>query len=137
VQSQDLPIDDYDHNVRVVVGLNFKKVVLNALKHVVLLVYSKAYIEIQQTKPEVHEAFAKLGELLRDSDTILVAKVEIDLNEIPGDYTAFEYPKVFFIPENEKYRPEIFPSDAIAYDSLVKWVSDNVDKRKPKSQKEL
>lgn len=137
VQSQDLPIDDYDHNVRVVVGLNFKKVVLNALKHVVLLVYSKAYLEIQQTKPEVHEAFAKLGELLRDSDTILVAKVEIDLNEIPGDYTAFEYPKVFFIPENEKYRPEIFPSDAIEYDSLVKWVSDNVDKRKPKSQKEL
>lgn len=41
VRSQDLPIEDYDHNVRVVVGLNFKKVVLNAMKHVVLLVYSE------------------------------------------------------------------------------------------------
>jgi len=85
----------------------------------------------------VQEVFAKLGELLKGSDILLVAKVEIDLNEIPGDYTAFEYPKVFFIPENEKYRPEMFPSTTIEYDSLVKWVSENVDKKKPKSQKEL
>ena len=43
VRSQDLPTEDYDHNVRVVVGLNFKKVVLTAMKHVVLLVYSKLH----------------------------------------------------------------------------------------------
>lgn len=64
--------------------------------------------------------------------------MEIGLNEIPGDYTALEYPKIFFIPENEKYRPEIYPSPGIEYDVLVKWVSENVDKRKkPKVQKEL
>ena len=39
VRSQEIPMEEYEHNVRVVVGSNFKKVVSNALKHVVLLVY--------------------------------------------------------------------------------------------------
>ena len=130
VRSQEVPDEDFDRNVRVVVGQTFKKVILHSLKHVILLVYRTPHSESHSDNPQVQEVFSQLGALLKTSDTILAAKVEVTLNEIPGDYTALEYPKIFFIPENEKYRPVSFDSSPVTLESLVSFVNHHIDSRK-------
>jgi protein disulfide-isomerase A1 len=129
IRSEEVPDEDFDRNVRVVVGENFQNAIMDAKTNVVLLVYSTIYPGSATQDANIHETLSKVGEVFKDSEDVLIAKVEGTLNEIYPHYKSHTYPKIYFLPVEKKHEPVVFEG-AVTVDELVKFVRDEVDKVK-------
>lgn len=129
VRSEEVPEEDFDRFVRVVVGENFQSAVMDAKTSVVLLVYSTLYPGSATQDANIHETLSKVGEVFKDSEDVLIAKVEGTMNEIYPHYKSHTYPKIYFLPVEKKHEPVVFEG-AVTVDELVKFVREGVDKVK-------
>lgn len=134
IRSEDIPEEDFDRNVRVVVGENFQSAIMEAKTSVLLLVYSSFHTGSATQDASIHETFSKVGEVFRDSEEVLIAKVEGTLNEIFPNFQSHTYPKIYFLPVQKKYEPSVF-GGSVTVEELVKFAKEEVEKVKQDTQK--
>ena len=130
VRSEDVPEEEFDRNVRIVVGETFNSVVMDASSSVLLLVYSTFHSGSASQDASIHETLSKVGEAFKDSTDVLVAKVEATLNEIPPHFISQSYPKIYFLPQEKKYEFVTFQAETTV-EELVKFAKEEVAKGKP------
>ncbi|BFZ02819.1 hypothetical protein BsWGS_05858 [Bradybaena similaris] len=91
--SEDVPEDWDSKPVKVLVGKNFKEVVPNKDKAVFVKFYASWSGHCRALKP----VWDALGEAYKDSDKIIIARMDKTLNEIPGVEVP-GYPTLKFFP---------------------------------------
>eukprot|EP01097_Dermamoeba_algensis_P003150 TRINITY_DN2260_c0_g1_i4.p1 TRINITY_DN2260_c0_g1~~TRINITY_DN2260_c0_g1_i4.p1 ORF type:complete len:677 (-),score=159.13 TRINITY_DN2260_c0_g1_i4:86-2116(-) len=95
LKSEPIPKAN-DGNVTIVVGLNFKQVVLDNDKDVLLEVYAPWCGHCKKFEPE----YDKIAFTLQKNPTVVVAKVDGTENDLPLTYEGF--PTIFFFAGNNK-----------------------------------
>lgn len=116
-KSQEIPQDNYDGSVRVLVGKNFDQVVLDKTKDVLVEFYAPWCGHCKQLAPE----YEKLAEDLKKVTSIVVAKMDATANEAKG-VGVRGFPTIKFYPANNK-SPIEFNGER-NYEGLLKFVQD-------------
>jgi len=133
IRSEEVPEEDFDRNVRVVVGENFQNAIMEAKTSVLLLVYSTSHPGSATQDASIHETFSKVGEVFKDSEDVLIAKVEGTLNEIFPHFHSHTYPKIYFLPAQKKHEAVAF-GGSVTVEELVKFAKEGVEKAKQETQ---
>jgi protein disulfide-isomerase A1 len=114
VKSEPLP-EKNDEPVFVIVALSYNEIVMDTSKDVLVEYYAPWCGHCQQLEPKYNE----LGEMFKDHDTVVIAKVDATANDVPADIQGF--PTIKFFPANAKETPITF-EDARTTSDLAKFV---------------
>ena len=106
LKSQDIPAEAYEDNVRVVVAKNFKEIVLDETKDVLIEYYAPWCGHCKKLAP----VFASLGSMLKNSTNLVVAKMDLTANEVQGLYVN-SYPTILLYQKGSKHSPIDFDGD--------------------------
>ncbi|ETN68731.1 thioredoxin [Necator americanus] len=99
LKSQLLPVDWNKEPLKILVGSNYAEVVSDVSKHVFVLLY----IPENRRNDYAVEQFAKLAELFLDFDDVVIAKIDMNSNDIPHQYLRVgRLPAARFYPKGEK-----------------------------------
>ena len=79
-KSQEIPEEDYENNVRVLVARNFEEIVYDRRKDVLVEFYAPWCTHCHELQPE----YEKLARMLEGIDSIIIAKIDGTANEVPG-----------------------------------------------------
>jgi len=104
VKSEPIPenTDDDDDDVVKVVAKNFKDIVLDETKDVLLEAYAPWCGHCKSLEPK-YKQLAK--EMKKYGKTLTIAKVDATANDLPPLYQAKGYPTIFFAAANMKDKP--------------------------------
>jgi len=100
IKSQPIP-DSNDDDVKVVVAKNFDSIVLDTTKDVLLEAYAPWCGHCKQLEPK----FNKLGNEMKNYDSVVIAKIDATANELPTAFEVQGFPTIFFVPANNKAKP--------------------------------
>lgn len=95
-KSAPIPEEPFEENVRVVVGKNFEEVVLDAKKHVLLEVYAPWCGHCKKLAP----VYSELGAHFKDSENVVIAKMDGTLNEV-AQVEVKGFPTIVFFDAKE------------------------------------
>jgi protein disulfide-isomerase A1 len=95
-KSAEIPSEPYDEDVRVVVGKNFEEVVLDPKKFVLLEVYAPWCGHCKKLAP----VYSKLGAMFKDSDKVVIAKMDGTENEV-GHVDVKGFPTIVYFDAKE------------------------------------
>ena len=118
-KSEPVPKQDYEGNVRVLVGKNFEEVVYDQSKDVLVEFYAPWCGHCKSLAPD----YEKLGAEFRNSN-IVIAKMDATANEAKG-VAVKGFPTIRFYSANNK-KPEDFAGDR-NYDGLKKFVLEKAN----------
>jgi len=102
VKSEPIP-EKNDDDVTVVVGKNFKDIVLDESKDVLLEAYAPWCGHCKSLEPKYKELAKRL--VPQNKDNLVIAKVDATANDLPANYQARGFPTIFFAPANNKQNP--------------------------------
>ncbi|XP_078415417.1 protein disulfide-isomerase-like [Cetorhinus maximus] len=91
--SEELPEDWNKNPVKVLVGTNFDEVVFNTTRSVIVLFYAPW----SQRCKKINSIWDQLGMKYKDSEHIVIAKIDITANEVESVIVE-EYPSVKYFP---------------------------------------
>lgn len=118
IKSEPVPEPAKAGEVAVVVGENFKDIVLDPTKDVMIEFYAPWCGHCKSLAP----TYDKLANEFKDVDSVVIAKIDATANDSPHPaYTAHGYPTIYFAPANAKDKP-------ISYDgerdlaAMKKWI---------------
>jgi protein disulfide-isomerase A1 len=118
LKSQEIPAESHDNNVRVLVAKNFKEVVFDSKKDVLVEFYAPWCGHCKSLAPE----YERLATELKNVKTLVIAKMDSTENEVDGvDIQGF--PTLKFYPANNK-KPLDFEGDR-NFDGLLKFIKQN------------
>jgi len=122
LKSEDIPEDWDKEGVKVLVGKNFADVALNKDKHVLVEFYAPWCGHCKKLIP----VYDELGEKYKDSEDIVIAKMDSTANEVEGvSIRGFPTIKLFKKGDNE----EVDYDGARDLDGFVKFL-DKLDEKK-------
>jgi len=122
LKSEDIPEDWDKEGVKVLVGKNFADVALNKDKHVLVEFYAPWCGHCKKLVP----VYDELGEKYKDSEDIVIAKMDSTANEVEGvSIRGFPTIKLFKKGDNE----EVDYDGARDLDGFVKFL-DKLEEKK-------
>ena len=118
MKSQEIPAESHDNNVRVLVAKNFKEVVMDSKKDVLVEFYAPWCGHCKKLAPE----YSKVAKKFKGSGSLLICKIDATENEFEN-FDIQEFPTIKFFPANNKDGIDfIGKKDAL---SIEKFVVDN------------
>jgi len=117
VKSEEVP-EKNDGPVKVVVGKTFESIVMDPTKDVFLEFYAPWCGHCKSLAPK----FDKLGESFKETDTIVVAKIDATENDTPVDIRGF--PTLMFYPADDKQNPLTYEGDRTEQ-AMAQFVREN------------
>ncbi|CAE7262187.1 pdi-2 [Symbiodinium sp. KB8] len=122
LKSEPIPADgeDYDGNVKVIVGKSFEAVALDESKDVLVEFYAPWCGHCKALAPE----YEKAAEHFEDVDSVVIAKVDATANEVdhPG-VNVQGFPTLYFFPAGSN-TPVTFDGDRTA-DGIIEFINKN------------
>lgn len=118
------PVDDTDEAVKVIVGKDFKKRVIETDKDVLLEFYAPWCGHCKKLAPQYEE----LAEAFANVESIMIAKIDATENEVdhPGvDVKGF--PTIYFFPANSKDVPSVYEG-ARDVEGMTEFLKKNAKK---------
>lgn len=110
--------DDYEDNVKIIVGKSFEDVALDSSKDVLVEFYAPWCGHCKSLAPE----YAKAAERLAENENIILGKVDATANEV--DYPGVEvtgFPTLYFFPASEDKEVVPYSGDRKA-DAIVNFM---------------
>jgi len=101
VKSEPIP-DNENHDVKVVVGKSFKKIVMDPTKDVLIEAYAPWCGHCKTLAPKYEELAKRLSKY---SDTLTIAKIDATANSLPPEFAVKGFPTIWFVPANNKNAP--------------------------------
>jgi len=117
VKSEPIP-ESNDGPVKIVVGKNFESVVMDTTKDVLLEFYAPWCGHCKSLAPK----YEKLGEMFKDTSSIVIAKVDATENDTPAEIKGF--PTIIFYPANDKANPLTYDGDRTEQ-AMAKYVREH------------
>jgi len=99
-KSEPIPQDSHDEGVRVVVGKNFKEVVLNDQDDVLMEYYAPWCGHCKNLAP----IYSSVARRLKDVNGLVIGKMDATANEVEG-LSIQGFPTLKFYPKNSKGSP--------------------------------
>ena len=96
-KSQEVPEQEYEEGVRILVGKNFKQVVEQKNQDVMVYFHAPWCGHCKKLEPE----YSRVAEYFREVNTVTVAKIDSASNEAP-DHSVNSFPHLVFFPANNK-----------------------------------
>lgn len=118
LKSQEIPAESHDNNVRVLVAKNFKEVVFDSKKDVLVEFYAPWCGHCKSLAPE----YEKLATELSKVKTLVIAKMDSTENEVEG-VEIQGFPTLKFYPANNK-NPIDFDGDR-NFEGLLTFIKQN------------
>jgi len=118
------PTPDQTGPVTIVTGENFKEIVLDDQKDVLLEIYAPWCGHCKNLAP----AYEELATNLKDVDNLVIAKMDATVNDSPhGKYQAKGYPTILFSPAGSKNEPIAYSGarDVKSFTEFLKKESKN------------
>lgn len=100
IKSEPIP-ESNDDDVKIVVAKNFHDIVLDPSKDVLLEAYAPWCGHCKSLEPKYKE----LGKKVKDTKTLVIAKVDATANDLPPEFPVQGFPTIFFVPANDKANP--------------------------------
>ncbi len=100
LKSEPIPVPN-DGPVKVVVGNNFKDIVMDETKDVLIEFYAPWCGHCKNLEPKYNE----LGEKLKDVEHVVIAKMDSTANDSPGQYAVSGFPTIYRAPTGSKSNP--------------------------------
>ena len=94
------PVDDEKLNVKMIVGQDFEKRVLESDKHVLLKIYAPWCKHCTDAEP----VYQRLADILAKNDSLMIAKFEVTANEHPSVIVK-GMPAFLFYKKGDKFNP--------------------------------
>jgi len=118
-KSEPIPTEDQGP-VKVVVGKNFKDIVYDETKDVLIEMYAPWCGHCKTLAP-IYEELAKK---LKKYDSVVIAKIDATANDIPPEYSAKGYPTIYFAPSGKKSTPMKYEGAREVKD-FIKFIKKN------------
>jgi len=115
--SQELPEDWDKEPVKVLVATNFDEVAKDPKKSVFVEFYAPWCGHCKQLAP----IWDKLGEKYKDSDSVVIAKMDATANELP-DVKVQSFPTLKYFPKDFETRGVIDYNGGRTFDDFVKFI---------------
>jgi len=115
------PIPESQGNVKVIVGKNFKDIVLDDSKDVLIELYAPWCGHCQKLEPIYNE----LADKLADVKNVVIAKMDATANDAPhAKYQAKGYPTIMLAPAGKKDSPIPYTGERTV-EAFEKWLKSN------------
>lgn len=119
LKSDDVPEDDKDGHVQIVVGQTVEDIVFDSTKDVLLEVYAPWCSHCQALEP----AYKKLAARFKDIDSVVIAKMDGTTNEHP-DIEVDGFPSIIFLPASEEVEIVEFDGER-TLKALTKFIKEH------------
>lgn len=119
-KSEPVP-ETNDDGVKIVVGNNFEKIVLDDSKHVLIKAYAPWCGHCKTLAP----LYEQLGEKLKNHADIVIAKIDSTANEYPG-FEVQGFPTLKFYKKGAKSTPMDFEGERTV-EGMIKFLEKNAD----------
>ena len=122
LKSEDIPSEEFDDKVRVVVGQNFEDVVLDKSKDVLIELYAPWCGFCKKLAPK----WTQLAGALKKNKNLVIAKMDATTNDMPlsVEYTVKGFPTILFFKAKDNKMLEYSSSEREAMD-FYKFVKEN------------
>ncbi|CAP30096.1 Protein CBR-PDI-3 [Caenorhabditis briggsae] len=94
------PIPDEQGDVKVAVGKNFKQLIMDADKDVLIEFYAPWCGHCKSLAPKYEELAQKLNK-----EDVIIAKMDATANDVPPLFEVRGFPTLFWLPKNAKSNP--------------------------------
>ncbi|CAI4225233.1 unnamed protein product [Auanema sp. JU1783] len=94
------PVPEEQGDVKVAVGKNFKELILDSDKDVLIEFYAPWCGHCKTLAPKYEELAAKLS-----SEDVIIAKMDATANDVPPLFEVRGFPTLFWLPKNDKSNP--------------------------------
>lgn len=125
IKSEEIPEYEYLDNVRILVGKNMERIISKAKQDILLYIYVD-FLE----QPSEREAINAIARKYRDSEELLVAKIDSNKNDIIKQYKSVSPPVIYYIRTEKKFSPISYPKSNISYEDLENFISLQKDRKK-------
>ncbi|GAB6026333.1 Protein O-glucosyltransferase 2 [Chamberlinius hualienensis] len=130
-KSQPIPAKN-DGPVKVVVANNFKEMVMNNDKDVLIEFYAPWCGHCKSFEP-VYVKAAK--QLAKEIKTLVVAKMDAAANDVPPPFEVEGFPTIYYVPQADKEHPIVFDGTNKDVQSVVDFVRNQIaEQNQPKDE---
>ncbi|XP_071811453.1 protein disulfide-isomerase A4-like isoform X3 [Apostichopus japonicus] len=129
IKSQPKPKDN-DGPVRIIVGNTFDKEVRQTEKNVLLEIYAPWCGHCKKLEP----VYKKLGKKYKDSDSVVIAKIDGTANDLPMEVQAEGFPTLFLVKGGDLENLIKFEGGERTVASLSAFIEENTTASQTKDE---
>lgn len=120
--SESVNLTKGEDNVKVIVGKNYKQIVNDPSKDVIVQFYSPKCPDC----PNIDNLLEEIGQSFLDVDSVLICKYNIDRNTVPYELRLRTMPAIVIFKAKDKSNPIEF-WDSYEYSLIMNFILENVD----------